>query len=51
MLINGKKLKKNNINEINIADSNSMKLVNWNIFNSSTLKNIDTFFNNFVIFS
>ena len=49
MIINGKKSKKNNINEINISESNSMKLVNWDIFNSSISKNIDSLFNNFII--
>ena len=32
MIINGKKSKKNNINEINISESNSLELVNWDIF-------------------
>ena len=49
MIINGKKSKKNNINEINIVESNSLKLVNWDIFNSSISKNIDILFNKFVI--
>ena len=49
MIINSKKTKKNNINEINIVESNSLKLVNWDIFNSSISKNIDTLFNKFVI--
>ncbi|MBO8204550.1 S1 RNA-binding domain-containing protein [Prochlorococcus marinus] len=49
MIINGKKSKKNNINEINIVESNSLNLVNWDIFNSSISKNIDTLFNKFVI--
>ena len=49
MIINGKKSKKNNINEINIMDSNSLMLVNWDIFNTSISKNIDILFNNFVI--
>ena len=49
MIINGKKSKKNNINEINITESNSLKLVNWDIFNSSIAKNIDALFNKFVI--
>ena len=49
MIINGKKSKKNNVNEINIMESNSWNLVNWDIFNSSISKNIDTLFNNFVI--
>ena len=48
MIINGKKSKKNN-NTINIAESNSLELVNWDIFNSSITKNIDTLFNKFVI--
>jgi len=49
MIINGKKSKKNNINEINILESNSINLVNWDIFNPSITKNIDTLFNKFVI--
>ena len=49
MILNGKKSKKNNINEINILESNSLNLVNWEIFNSSILKNIDILFNEFVI--
>ena len=49
MIINGKKSKKNNNNEINIMKSNSWDLVNWDIFNSSISKNIDTLFNKFVI--
>jgi ribonuclease R len=49
MIINSKKTKKNNINEINILESNSLTLVNWDIFNSSISKNIDTLFNKFVI--
>ncbi len=49
MIINGKKSKKNNVNEINIMESNSWNLVNWEIFNSSISKNIDILFNNFVI--
>ena len=49
MITNGKKSKKNNVKELNILDSNSMKLVNWEIFNSSISKKIDTLFNKFVI--
>ena len=49
MIINGKKSKKNNINQINIGESNALKLVNWDIFNSSISKNIDILFNKFVI--
>ncbi len=49
MITNGKKSKKNNINEVNIMVSNSWELVNWDIFNSSISKNIDTLFNKFVI--
>ena len=49
MIINGKKSKKSNINDINIMESNSWELVNWDIFNSSMSKNIDTLFNKFVI--
>ncbi len=49
MMINGKKSKKNNTKDINIMESNSWDLVNWNIFNSSISKNIDSLFNKFVI--
>ena len=49
MIINGKKSKKNNTNEVNLLESNSLKLVNWDIFNTSTSKNLDTLFNKFVI--
>ena len=49
MIINGKQSKKNNMNEINILDSNSFMLVNWDIFNSTIAKNIDTLFNKFVL--
>jgi len=49
MIVNGKKSKKNNINEINILESKSLNLVNWEIFNSSISRNIDTLFNKFVI--
>jgi ribonuclease R len=49
MIINGNKSKKNNIKDINIVESNSLNLVNWNIFNASTSKSIDILFNNFVI--
>ncbi len=49
MIINGKKSKKNNIDAINISESNSLDLVNWDIFNSSISKNLDILFNKFVI--
>ena len=49
MITNGKNSKKNNINPINIAESNSLKLVNWNIFNLSIAKNIESLFNKLVI--
>ena len=49
MIVNGKKSKKNNIKEINIVESSSFSLVNWDIFNLSTSKNIDGLFNKFVI--
>jgi ribonuclease R len=49
MIINGKRSKKNNTKDINIMESNSWDLVNWDIFNSSITKNIDTLFNKFVI--
>ena len=49
MIINGKRSKKTNINEINIMESNSWEAVNWDIFNSSITKNIEILFNEFVI--
>ena len=49
LIINGKKSKRDNINEININESNSLKSVNWNIFNTSISKEIDILFNNFVL--
>ena len=49
MIINGKTSKKNNTKEVNILESNSLKLVNWDIFNSSVSKNLDSLFNKFVI--
>ena len=49
LIVNGKKSKKNNINEIDIAKSNSLDLVNWDIFNSPISKNIDKLINKFVI--
>ena len=41
--------KKNNIDAINIAESKSLDLVSWDIFNSSISKNIDRLINKFVI--
>ena len=49
MIINGKKSKKNNIKDVDIMDSNSLELVNWEIFNSSISKNLDMLFNKFII--
>jgi len=49
MIIHGKKSKKNNSNAINIWESNSLELVDWEIFNSSISKNLDILFNKFVI--
>jgi len=49
MIINGKNSKRNNINQININESNALSLVNWDIFNSSISKNLDSLFNKFVI--
>ena len=48
MVINGKKSKKNN-NEVNILEGNSLNLVNWDIFNSTISKNLNTLFNKFVV--
>ena len=48
MIVNGKNSKKN-IDAINIAESKSLDLVSWDIFNSSISKNIDRLINKFVI--
>ena len=47
MLTNGKKSKKNN--KINIAESNTLDLVDWDIFNPSILKNLNILLNKFAI--
>ena len=49
MIIKGKKSKKNDGKQINILESNALKLVNWEIFNSSITKNLDALFNKFLI--
>ncbi len=49
MIINGKKSRKNTINAINISESSSLELVNWDIFNSSISKNLEILFNKYVI--
>ena len=49
MIINGKRSKKNNINEINIMKNNSWESVNWDIFNPSISRNIEALFNKFLI--
>ncbi len=49
MIINGKKSKKNKTDEINILESKSLEIVNWDIFNSSISKNLEILFNKFVI--
>ena len=49
MIVNGKKSKKNNIDAINISESNSLELVSWHIFNSSISKNLEILFNKYVI--
>ena len=49
MITKGKKSNKSNTTKIEIMEKDSWKLVNWDIFNSTTSKNIDLLFNNFVI--
>tara|TARA_B100001989_G_scaffold240266_1_gene205177 strand:- start:1401 stop:3623 length:2223 start_codon:yes stop_codon:yes gene_type:complete len=49
MIIKGKKSNKNDTNHINIMEMDSWKLVNWDIFSSTTSKNIDLLFNKFVL--
>ncbi len=49
MIINGKRTNKNNTNNINITEMDSHKKVNWEIYNSSTTKNLELLFNNSLI--
>ena len=45
MIVNGKRSKNANGKIINIMDKNSWEDVNWSIYNSSILKNLDLIFN------
>ena len=45
----GRNQRKSNTNELNIVESKSINLVDWDIFNTSVSKNLDTLFNNFII--
>ena len=49
MIINGKRTKNTNQNIINIMEKNSWKEINWDIYNSSILKNMDLLFNQLLI--
>ncbi len=49
MIINGKRNKKSNSEIINITEKDSWEKVNWDIYNSSILKNMNLIFNNFII--
>ena len=49
MIVNGKRTKKTNGKNINIMEKDSWKVVNWDIYNSSVLKNIELLFNNLII--
>ena len=49
MIINGKRSKKKDINEINIMKNNSWNSVNWDIFSPSISKNIEALLNKFLI--
>ena len=49
MIINGKRSKNNSKNIINIMEKDSWFEVKWNLYNSSTLKNLDLIFNTLVI--
>ncbi len=49
MIINGKKNKNINGSTVNIMEKGSWEMVNWNIFNSSILKNMDLIFNKQII--
>ena len=49
MIINGKKSKSSNGNIINIMKKDSWKEVNWGIYNSSIIKNMDLLFNQRII--
>ncbi len=49
MIINGKRTKSNGGKIINIMEKDSWKDINWDINNSSTSKNMDLIFNQFII--
>ncbi len=49
MIVNGKRSKNANGKIINIMDKNSWEEVNWSIYNSTILKNLDFIFNKHVI--
>ena len=49
MIVNGKRSKNTNGKIINIMDKNSWEGVNWSIYNSSILKNLDLIFNKHII--
>ncbi len=49
MIINGKRTKNTNGKIINIMEKDSWKEVSWNIYNSSTKKNIDIIFNEHIV--
>ncbi len=49
MIVNGKRSKNSNGKIINIMDKNSWEQVNWSIYNSSILKNMDLIFNKSLI--
>ncbi len=49
MIINGKRNKNSGGSFINIMEKDSWKKVNWSIYNSSALKNMDLIFNKLII--
>ncbi len=49
MIIKGKRNKNSGKNYLNIMEKDSWKEVNWSLYNSSTLKNLDLIFNRLII--
>ena len=49
MLVNGRRTKNTNGETVNIMEKDSWNNVNWSIYNSSILKNMDILFNKLII--
>ena len=49
MITSGKKTNKNNNNSVNLNEKDSYNLVKWDIYNPTVKRNLDLFFNDYVI--